>query len=168
MVPGFATCLGNSSQGKKRRTGDPCATCTPRSPNQSSPLGVNREHDCEQRGVFQEKNIALTSRKQRQGQGFGKWAWVDSNYRPHAYQAVTKQAKSRQDAAKTLVGRTVCRSSRQTMPEDAGIYRHTNRPKRHTNRPNGDRGNAVPRNMGMGMWPDHPQPPGPFGLGVSP
>ena len=52
-------------------------------------------------------------------------------YRPHAYQAVTKQAKSRKNAVISRVGRTICRTSPRIMPEYAGIYRHTNRPNRH-------------------------------------
>ena len=65
-----------------------------------------------------------------------KWAWVDSNYRPHAYQAVIKQAKSRQNAV-LFTGRTHdLPLFPQIMPEYAGIYRPNNRPKRHKKWPN--------------------------------
>jgi hypothetical protein len=46
-----------------------------------------------------------------------------------AYQAPVKWAKSRQDAVLSRVGRTICRSCPQIMPEYAGIYRPNNRPK---------------------------------------
>jgi hypothetical protein len=51
--------------------------------------------------------------------------------KPHAYPACAKQAKSRQEAVISLVGRTICRFSRQNRPEHAGIYRPKNRPNRH-------------------------------------
>ena len=50
-------------------------------------------------------------------------------------EAVTKQAKSRQDAMISRVERTICRTFPRIMPDFAGIYRPNDRPKRHANRP---------------------------------
>ncbi len=38
--------------------------------------------------------------KTKRGFHFQQWAWVDSNYRPHAYQAPQRESESRQDAGK--------------------------------------------------------------------
>ena len=65
------------------------------------------------------------------------WAWVDLNYRPHAYQAPIKRAKSRHFAV-LFTGRTHdLPFLRQNMPESAGISRPNDRPNRHRNRPEG-------------------------------
>ena len=37
------------------------------------------------------------------------WAWVDSNYRPHAYQAASDAPKSRSLAVIPLMDRAICR-----------------------------------------------------------
>jgi len=79
------------------------------------------------------KNPTRTGKSKR-GNNLWEWAWVDSNYRPYAYQAVTKQVKSRQNAVILRVGRTICRTFPANMPDFAGIYRHTNRPNRHRDR----------------------------------
>ena len=59
-------------------------------------------------GVGPTKNPTRTSKSKR-GNNLREWAWVDSNYRPHAYQAPIKWAKSRQNAVISRVGRTICR-----------------------------------------------------------
>jgi hypothetical protein len=73
---------------------------------------------------------APTSAEQCRDNTFRAWAWVDSNYRPHAYQAPVKWAKSRQNAVISRVGRTICRTFPANMPEFAGIYRPNDRPNR--------------------------------------
>ncbi len=57
------------------------------------------------------------------------WAWVDSNYRPHAYQAPTEEAKSRHIADLFTGGTHDLPLLRQVMPESAAIYRPNDRPK---------------------------------------
>ena len=42
---------------------------------------------------------------------------------------------SGKNTSKSLVGRTICRSCSDSMPDSAGLKRPNNRPNRHTNRP---------------------------------
>jgi len=75
------------------------------------------------------KGDPAQSDKIKRDSHFWEWAWVDSNYRPHAYQAPLKRAKSRHIAVLSRVGRTICRTFPANMPEYAGIYRPNDRPK---------------------------------------
>jgi len=71
------------------------------------------------------------------GRGFrlDAWAWVELNYRPHAYQAATEGPGIRHHNAISLTDRAICPDCRREVPWLSGINRHTNRHHRSFMRP---------------------------------
>ncbi len=58
---------------------------------------------------------------------FYEWAWVELNYRPHAYQATEGKPEVRQEICKSLTDTVICRSSTLAMPDNVGVNRQRNR-----------------------------------------
>jgi len=56
-----------------------------------------------------------------------KWAWVELNYRPHAYQATAGEQEVRQEVFKSLTDSVICRSWAFGMPDNVGVNRQRNR-----------------------------------------
>ncbi len=55
------------------------------------------------------------------------WAWVELNYRPHAYQAAIEGPGIRHHNAISLTDRAICPDCRREVPWLSGINRHHNR-----------------------------------------
>jgi len=65
---------------------------------------------------------------------FDKWAWVELNYRPHAYQATEGMQEVRQEIVKSLTDSVICRCSPFAMPDNVGFNRQLNRQQRGSSR----------------------------------
>ncbi len=63
----------------------------------------------------------------KRGERLRKWAWVELNYRPHAYQAATEGPGIRHHNAISLTDRAICPDCRREVPWLSGINRHHNR-----------------------------------------
>ena len=57
----------------------------------------------------------------------GLWAWVELNYRPHAYQATEGEQEVRQEIFKSLTDSVICRCLTFRMPDNVGVNRQLNR-----------------------------------------
>jgi hypothetical protein len=55
------------------------------------------------------------------------WAWVELNYRPHAYQATEGEQEVRQETCKSLTDGVICRCSPFAMPDNVVLNRQQNR-----------------------------------------
>ena len=58
---------------------------------------------------------------------FDLWAWVELNYRPHAYQATEGEYEVRQEIVKSLTDSVICRCSPFGMSDNVGGNRQLNR-----------------------------------------
>jgi hypothetical protein len=65
--------------------------------------------------------------KHQAGHQFELWAWVELNYRPHAYQAATEGPGIRHHNGISLTDRAICPDCRREVPWLSGINRHHNR-----------------------------------------